>query len=104
MTDLGKRKEPRHDFGINIYNAEGNLLGQTNNLSRNGCSFKAIQSVKVGDLLDIFFEIPDSPEWLSVKCLVKWKANENMGGEISMDTKGKQVFLEFIQPWDEAFG
>ena len=104
MSDQEKRKEPRHDFGINIYNSDGNLLGQTNNLSRTGCSFKVIEHVKVGDLLDIYFEIPDSPDWINVKCLVKWKTAENMGGEINLDAEGKQVYLEFIQPWDEAFG
>ncbi len=104
MSDKIKRKEPRHDFGINIYDAEGNLLGQTSNLSRSGCSIKMMPKVKVEDTLDIYFEMPESPEWINVKCLVKWKTDENMGGETNMDAKGKEIYLEFIRPWDEAFG
>ncbi len=104
MSDIDKRKEPRHDFGVNLYDAEGNLLGQTNNLSRTGCSIKAIPNVKVGDILDVYFEIPDSPKWINIKCLVKWKTDENMGGELNMDAKEKEIYLEFIEPWDEAFG
>jgi len=104
MFNTEKRKEPRHDFGLNIYDSEVNFLGLTNNLSRSGYSIKAIPNVKIGDRLDIYSETPESPEWINVKCLVKWKTEKNMGVEINMGANEEQIYSEFIQPWDEAFG
>lgn len=95
-----RRSSQRHDLGIKVFDEGGNLLGWTKNISLEGCSFVSRPNIKMGDILNIYFELPGAQTKVKAQCFVKWRANKGLGAAFSMTAQNRKIYLQFIKPWN----
>lgn len=84
------------DFGIQVFEHKGDLLGLAKNISLGGCFLETKQQIKNKVLA---FELPDTLETVYTPYKVQWENDKGVGIEFNLDQINKKVLFRFMNDW-----
>lgn len=94
VNEREKRKYPRLEMPVRVFEPGGKLLGVTKNLSHKGCFIETKQGIK--KKLTLTFQLPNPLEKINAPCEVLWENDEGIGIGFNPTGTNKLVLLRYL--------
>ena len=89
-----KRKYPRLDVGLKVFEPGGKILGITKNISFGGCFIKTKEVTN--NAFNISFFLPPDYGVVKASCEVIWRNNSGIGTAWTLNIKNKNILSEWF--------